>query len=267
MHHFLTSHKILLVVVAVVTTLSVVFGLTSFLGEKSSSPVTNNSYLPEIKRISVEDLKTKLDAGANIIVIDSEPDLNYKISHIVGAVSMPLETMAVPYSNLDIYDEIITYCNWPDEEESARAAQKLIEAGYSNAKALDGGIIAWKSAGFPVESVNDYLPEINRISAEDLKAKLDAGSNIVIIDSRAESYYQISHIVGAISIPSEAMTAPYTNLDGYDEIITYCNWPDEEESARAAQKLTEAGYSNVKALDGGIIAWRDAGFPIESSSP
>jgi rhodanese-related sulfurtransferase len=29
--------------------------------------------------------------------------------------------------------------------------QKLIAAGYSNAKALEGGIVAWKAAGFLVE--------------------------------------------------------------------------------------------------------------------
>jgi rhodanese-related sulfurtransferase len=63
------------------------------------------------------------------------------------------------------------------------------------------------------------------------------------------------------------MTGPYSDLNGYDEIITYCTWPDEEDSARAAQKLTDAGYSNVKALDGGINAWKAAGFPVESTSP
>ncbi|MEE8470520.1 MAG: rhodanese-like domain-containing protein, partial [Dehalococcoidia bacterium] len=45
--------------------------------------------------------------------------------------------------------------------------------------------------------------EIPRISAEELKAKLDAGSNIVIVDSRSAAAYEQSHIVGAISIPAE----------------------------------------------------------------
>lgn len=111
MHHYLTSHKILVIVVAVVTILGVVFSSFSFLGEKPSSPITDNAFLPEVRRISVEDLKVKLDAGFNIVIVDSQPDLNYKISHIVGAISIPLETMTAPYANLDGYDEIITYCN------------------------------------------------------------------------------------------------------------------------------------------------------------
>ncbi len=67
-----------------------------------------------------------------------------------------------------------------------------------------------------------YLPEVLRISVQEVKAKLDAGANIVIVDSRSKTEYDQSHIVGAISLPFETMAAPYSELDGYDEIITYC---------------------------------------------
>ncbi len=68
-----------------------------------------------------------------------------------------------------------------------------------------------------------YLPEVPRIGVEEVKAKLDTGSNIVIVDSRSKTSYDQSHIVGAISIPITTMAEPYDYLDGYDEIITYCN--------------------------------------------
>ena len=70
---------------------------------------------------------------------------------------------------------------------------------------------------------SSYLPEVPRISVEEVKAKLDAGSNLVIIDSRSKTSYDQSHIAGAISIPSGTMAEPYSDLDGYDEIITYCD--------------------------------------------
>lgn len=70
---------------------------------------------------------------------------------------------------------------------------------------------------------NSNLPEIERISVEGLKAKLDKGSNIAIVDTQPESYYRTSHITGAISIPFTKMTAPYNMLNGYDEIVIYCN--------------------------------------------
>ncbi len=73
--------------------------------------------------------------------------------------------------------------------------------------------------GLPPSS---YLPEVPRIGIEEVKAKLDAGSNIVIVDSRFKTSYDQSHIAGAISIPITTMAEPYDYLDGYDEIITYC---------------------------------------------
>ncbi len=68
-----------------------------------------------------------------------------------------------------------------------------------------------------------FLPEVERIGVEEVKAKLDAGSNIVIIDSRSKTSYEQAHIAGAISIPVKTMAEPYNDLDGYDEIITYCS--------------------------------------------
>ncbi|MFC1956427.1 rhodanese-like domain-containing protein [Chloroflexota bacterium] len=55
-----------------------------------------------------------------------------------------------------------------------------------------------------------------------MKAKLGGGVNLVIIDSRSEASYETSHIPGAISIPLSTMAEPYSDLDSYDEIITYC---------------------------------------------
>lgn len=69
---------------------------------------------------------------------------------------------------------------------------------------------------------SSYLPEVPRISAEEVKAKLDGGINLVVIDSRSKSSYDQSHIKRAISIPMSTMVEPYSNLDSYDEIITYC---------------------------------------------
>jgi hypothetical protein len=79
---------------------------------------------------------------------------------------------------------------------------------------------------------SSYLSEIPRISVEEVKAKLDADTNIIIIDSRSAKSYQKSHIAGAISLPFSTerplgdMVEPYsgadTRLSNYDEIITYC---------------------------------------------
>lgn len=157
--------KQFLLIAAVVLIGGGIFSAGWFLNARSTLPESATSppstelppspYLPEVPRISAEEVKVKLDAGINLVIIDSRSKTTYEQSHITGAISIPITTMAEPYSHLDRYDEIITYCNWPDEQESARAVQKLIEAGYSNAKAVEGGIVALKKAGFSVEGTSN----------------------------------------------------------------------------------------------------------------
>ena len=79
-----------------------------------ASPTTElppSSYLPEVPRISIEEVKAKLDAGSNMVIIDTRPKTSYDLSHIAGAISIPFTDMAEPYSDLASYDEIITYCD------------------------------------------------------------------------------------------------------------------------------------------------------------
>ncbi len=68
-----------------------------------------------------------------------------------------------------------------------------------------------------------FLPEITRVSAAEVKARLDKGANIVIVDARAGEAYQRTRIAGAISIPMEDISRRLGELRRYDEIITYCD--------------------------------------------
>ena len=111
----------------------------------------------------------------------------------------------------------------------------LLTAGCSTKESSDASVLETPStieepASTPLLEISPsaelppsyFLPDIPRISVEEVKAKLDAGYNIVIVDSRPKTSYEQSHIVEAISIPLTDMAEPYGDLDGYDEIITYC---------------------------------------------
>ena len=86
-------------------------------------------------------------------------------------------------------------------------------------------IIAFQGLRTVSPSTTTPIPsiiEIPRISPGEVKAELDAGSNLVIVDTRSKEEYERVHIVGAISIPVEEVAQRYNELRGYDEIITYC---------------------------------------------
>ncbi len=78
----------------------------------------------------------------------------------------------------------------------------------------------------PSFSGNDSLPadtsEVPRITAEQVRQRLDAGVNLVIVDVRSAEDFEDLHIAGAISIPEEEIIARQSELQAYDEIVLYC---------------------------------------------
>lgn len=64
--------------------------------------------------------------------------------------------------------------------------------------------------------------EVPRISVEELKERLDNGEEIVVVDTRSTSSYDIEHIPGAISMPSTNIESPLDELPLDQEIVLYC---------------------------------------------
>jgi predicted sulfurtransferase len=78
----------------------------------------------------------------------------------------------------------------------------------------------WEPSTSP--SVSDSGSDVPRISLEQLKEKLDAGADMVIVDVRSKEDFGEGHIIGAVSIPWEEIAERYTELPRDKEIITYC---------------------------------------------
>jgi hypothetical protein len=64
--------------------------------------------------------------------------------------------------------------------------------------------------------------QVPRISAEELKERLDNGEEIVIVDSRGKSSYDRKHIAGAIVDSSASAESPLDSLPLDQEIVFYC---------------------------------------------
>ena len=102
-----------------------------------------------------------------------------------------------------------------------------------------------------------------------VKARLDAGEDVVIVDVRTEYEFQGSsgHIEGAVNLPLGDLRARILardrdlgDLKG-QRILVYCQ--GETRAARAARQLRDAGFTRVMVLKGGFRAWRRARGPIE----
>ncbi len=73
-----------------------------------------------------------------------------------------------------------------------------------------------------IPTVPDDAPAVPRVSLEQLKEKLDAGADVVIVDVRSKEEFAAGHIPGAVSIPWEEIDDRYRELPRDKEIITYC---------------------------------------------
>jgi predicted sulfurtransferase len=71
-------------------------------------------------------------------------------------------------------------------------------------------------------SVPDSGSDVPSVSLEQLKEKLDAGADIIVVDVRTKEDFDEGHIPGAVSIPWEEIEDRYTELPRDKEIITYC---------------------------------------------
>ena len=112
------------------------------------------------------------------------------------------------------------------------------------------------------------LELVPRISMEDLKALMDSGANIAILDVRAKASYDLGHIKGAVSFPwkPEMSVVDVEMLPMGDPIITYCDCgPGEHDSASVAAQLTKLGAeAKIMVLaDPAIEGWIAAGYPTE----
>ncbi len=83
--------------------------------------------------------------------------------------------------------------------------------------------------------------------------KYHRGEDFMLLDVRTEMEYRNGHIKGCRHIPLDALALRVNELDSSKEIITYCR--AGLRAAHAYRILKNAGFKNVKYMDGSISAW------------
>jgi adenylyltransferase/sulfurtransferase len=102
---------------------------------------------------------------------------------------------------------------------------------------------------------------IPQMSVQELKLRRDAGEQVFVLDVREPWEYQLANIGGKL-IPQNDVPQHMNELDRNQEIVVQCK--SGGRSQRIAEFLAQNGYTNVKNLAGGILAWADQ---IDSKVP
>jgi adenylyltransferase/sulfurtransferase len=93
---------------------------------------------------------------------------------------------------------------------------------------------------------------IPQITATELKQRIDAGEDLLILDVREPFEHQIANIGGKL-IPMSQVPQRLDEIDREREIIVHCKVGGR--SQRVAEFLKQSGYPKVANLAGGILAW------------
>src|SRR5471030_247565 len=89
----------------------------------------------------------------------------------------------------------------------------------------------------------------------DLKKRLDAGDDVLVLDVREPNEYQINRIPGSVLIPLGELPRRYAELPQDRDIVAHCKMGGR--SAKAVEFLQSVGFKRIKNLRGGILDWID----------
>lgn len=126
------------------------------------------------------------------------------------------------------------------------------------------------------EMIASARSEAREISpAQAAQADNDAELDL-IVDVREPAEYGDGHLPRAVNVPrgvlelradpSSPTADPALSADRDARILVYCTKGPGARSLLAAQTLKSMGYERVEVLGGGLIAWVEAGLPVEAGT-
>ncbi len=129
-------------------------------------------------------------------------------------------------------------------------------AAMLRAQGLEWSFVNWK--------VRHDFPDVPRIDAPQLEQWLrdPHREKPLLLDVRTKPEYDVSHIHGAQRI-EPGSDAASIGLSKNKLIVTYCSVGYR--SAGLAQKLRDAGFTNVQNMSGSIFDWANRGYQIEQN--
>src|ERR1700728_3700772 len=157
----------------------------------------------------------------------------------------------------------------------AEAADRFAAMGYTDIRQLEGGLEAWRQAGFEIFiDVNSYakafgeLVESRRhtpsLSAEEVAALIASDADVRVLDVRRPDEYATMNIPGSVSIPGAELVLRAGHVAPDPETTIVVNCAGRTRSIIGTQSLINAGVANkVVALRNGTIGWTLAHQDLE----
>ena len=105
-----------------------------------------------IREVSVDDVKTRIDRGENLVLLDVREESEYARDHLPGAIHLGKGVIErdIEQRVPQLDTPLVLYCG--GGYRSALAADNLQKMGYTNVLSMDGGIREWREKHLPLTS-------------------------------------------------------------------------------------------------------------------
>ncbi len=225
--------------------------------------------------ITAAELAALRERGDTHALLDLRERGAYERGHIFRATSLPRRALEFRLPSLVTgRSTLLVLCDH-DGTLSVLAAPTLAAMGYGDVRILQGGIEGWRGAGRPlIQGLNvpskvfgEQMLHANKtpqITPHDLKKRIDAGEDLVIVDSRTPEEYHRGCIPGSVSMPGGELVLRITELvrSPAQTIVVHCG--GRTRSYIGAESVRRLGLPNpVIALENGTMGWQLAGLELE----
>jgi len=209
--------------------------------------------LPLPTPLTPAEFKEEIERGA--VVVDTSYPAAFGGAHINGSYSIWLEGLPAFAGWVLSYDKpVLLVLN--DQHHLEKVVRYLIRAGYDRIVGyLKDGIEGWYNAGFPVE-------HLQVLTVHELKAKIDRGEELTILDDRGEDEWNKGHIKGAQHIYVGHIQERMADISQDKPVAMFCNVGHR--AGLCASILLREGCREVYNVLGSMTAWKAAGYPIST---
>ena len=231
--------------------------------------------MSSLPTLTPQQIRATLLARDEIALLDVRHEAEFATDHPLFAANMAVDRIALE-AGLRLPRKDVPIVLYDDGEGLVEAAAEVFaKLGYSNIRALAGGLQAWRDAGYELFiDVNSYakafgeLVESRRhtpsLPADEVAALIEGGANIRILDVRRFDEYTTMNIPGSVSVPGAELVlrAGVAAPDPDTTIVVNC--AGRTRSIIGTQSLINAGVPNkVVALRNGTMGWTLASHRLE----
>jgi rhodanese-related sulfurtransferase len=228
-----------------------------------------------MKRIDAERLSSWITDGQELALLDAREDGEFGTSHLFWAVPCGLARREIRARAL-LTRLTVRICCVDDGRGIAEELAAWLESiGCTDVSVLNGGTPAWEAAGnilfsgvnVPSKAFGEWVEHhygTESVDAPELKAWIDSGRDMVVLDSRTIEEFTRMSIPTGISVPGGELAYRIGDIAPDPKTLVVVNCAGRTRSILGAESLRRAGIPNkVVALRNGTMGWELAGLRCE----